>query len=217
MATKSEQSGHNENASRGSILRRLTALAAVLALGVGAASWLCRAHDDRAGDRPKAVTEPTTTPDDPPAPPVGEPTTQAPQAQEGPSATAAALRAVQAMEPESYQEAHTLRGVDRLRKRWEQGAPDAAWNQSALDNINSELRAHELDGTVSDISCRSTLCLATMKFSNDRDALEVYSIEHPDKNDRFAYFVREGDGWVVLYFLAPVGVSMTPIIDGQPS
>ena len=85
------------------------------------------------------------------------------------------------------------------------------------DNIDSELRAHALDGRVAEVDCRSTLCIATLKFSNERDAVQVYEITHPDQNDRFVYFTADGDGLTVLYFMAPPGVNLSAYMDGKPS
>jgi hypothetical protein len=117
-------------------------------------------------------------------------------------------------EPRSYSEAFRLRGVERIRKRWEEGTPDRSWSRREFDAMNAEFANKGIHGVVSSADCRSTLCIVTMKFATGIAAQGVYLIEHAGDNDVFTHFVQDGDQTVVSYFIAPIGVIIQQIMDG---
>jgi hypothetical protein len=128
--------------------------------------------------------------------------------------TAPATTAKHQTEPRSYSDAVRLRGVERIRKRWQEGKPDRSWSRRELHDMNAEFTNKGIHGVVSSVDCHSTLCIVTMKFATGIDAQGVYLIEHAGDNDVFTHFVQDGDQTIVSYFIAPIGFIIQQIMDG---
>lgn len=78
-----------------------------------------------------------------------------------------------ASEPSQAGEDDQPTRAEELRERWAADEPDPAWTDEMSQQTRSMLDQHDIDGSVSDVSCRTTVCRIEFDFADLNEAMKL--------------------------------------------
>ena len=187
---------------------RLVGLAVILLAAIWIV-WGKAANHEKRRDPPE---ERAATTESNPVAPVLERDTAEPSAEEEPPAAPPEPPSDAGVRPASYGATRRARNVERLDARWRDGVPDAAWTRRTEDRLVQQFTELQIPGEVTQVDCRSTMCLVRMSFKNLADARQLYRIQKLPGYDMYPDARAGADGSVVTVYIAPLGTRIKDTI-----